>query len=296
MAHPLVSELSAWFTRNGRELPWRLEHPGPWGILVVEVMSQQTPIHRVEPLWTAWMERWPTARDVARASRAEIIRAWGHLGYPRRSLNLQETARIVWQEHGGQVPTDEQGLLELPGIGPYTAAAVLAFGHGRRATVLDTNIRRVLTRTLEGVAAPPAHVRAAERERASALVPEDPPAATLWNAAVMEFGALVCTARAPLCEECPVTSCLWREREYPRNGPERRSQPWQGTIRQLRGAIMAQARNAQEPLTSEEVHARVQAEHSWASHSAIEEALAGLTADALLEAGSAGEATYRLPH
>src|SRR5690625_5738708 len=112
----------------------------------------------------------------------------------------------------------------------------------------------------------------------------------------MEFGALVCTARSPRCVECPVTSCLWREQGYPRNAPARGTQPWHGTIRQLRGAIMAEARNADGALTAEEVHARVHARHAWASASAIEEALAGLTADALLETGATQEATYRLPH
>src|SRR5699024_7862888 len=124
---------------HGRPLPWREQNPGPWGILVVEVMSQQTPIARAVPVWEEWMEKWPTPEDLAAASPAAVIRAWGRMGYPRRALQLRDAAVMVSTDFHGEVPRTEEELLTLPGVGPYTAAAVMAFAHGERAVVLDTN-------------------------------------------------------------------------------------------------------------------------------------------------------------
>jgi len=291
-ASRLVAQVSEWFVANGRPLPWREENPGPWGILVVEVMSQQTPIQRVLPVWQEWMQRWPAPGDLAAAAPAEVIRAWGRMGYPRRALQLQEAARIIDSEYGGKVPAAEADLLDLPGVGPYTAAAVRSFAHGERAVVLDTNIRRVLTRTLDGIALPPTHVRASERARAERLVPREREAAALWNAAVMEFGALVCTARRPACRQCPLTSCAWREAGYPENAPLRRAQPWIGSDRQIRGAIMAQLRESEVDLAQEALISRVRAAHPDAPASQVERALTALIEDSLVEE-SAG--TYHLP-
>ncbi len=295
----LVDEVTQWFAAHGRELPWREEYPDPWGILVVEVMSQQTPIARVTPVWCAWMERWPTPADLAQARPAAVIRAWGRMGYPRRALQLRDAATLITTRFEGRVPATEEELISLPGVGPYTAAAVMAFAHGQRAVVLDTNIRRVLGRTLDGVALPPAHLRASERARAESVVPRDPGPSVLWNAAVMEFGALVCTARAPACQACPVTACAWREAGYPDNAPKRRAQKWEGTDRQLRGAIMAQLRESQSPLPAAEVNARVRQAHPWAGDSRLERALAGLLEDSLIEQQpdhSGAGPSYRLPH
>lgn len=288
----LVTQISEWFAANGRPLPWREENPDPWGILVVEVMSQQTPIQRVLPTWLEWMRRWPAPGDLAAAAPAEVIRAWGRMGYPRRALQLREAAQVIDREYGGDVPAEEADLLDLPGVGPYTAAAVRSFAHGERAVVLDTNIRRVLTRTLDGVALPPAHVRASERDRADAVVPSDREAAALWNAAVMEFGALVCTARRPGCGQCPLTSCAWREAGFPQNAPERRAQSWAGSDRQVRGAIMAELRESARDLAYGELRVRVQAGHPTASDSQVDRALGGLIEDSLVEESSG---IYHLP-
>lgn len=289
---PIVDELVDWFSRHGRALPWREEHPGAWGIFVVEVMSQQTPIQRVEPVWRQWLARWPTPDALASAPAGEVIRAWGRLGYPRRALQLQRAAKVIAREHDGQVPRSEAELLALPGVGPYTAAAVLAFAHGKRSVVLDTNIRRVLTRVLDGVALPPVHVRAEERVRAGRLVPRDEQQSVRWNAAVMEFGALVCTARRPACTACPVSTCAWREAGFPDNAPPRASQPWAGTDRQVRGALLAVLRGAPGEVPGQELAAQVRAAHPEVAPSQLERALQSLLADSLVQQAGSG---FRLP-
>ena len=144
----------AWFAEAGRDLPWRHEGVSSWAILVSEVMLQQTPVIRVLPRWQEWMELWPVPADLADAPTAEVLRRWDRLGYPRRALRLQECARAIVREHGGQVPRGEEALRALPGVGEYTAAAVTAFAHHGRAVVVDTNIRRVLARSRRGRALP----------------------------------------------------------------------------------------------------------------------------------------------
>lgn len=293
----LVGEVSEWFAAHGRPLPWREEFPGPWGILLVEVMSQQTPIARVAPVWQEWLARWPRPADLASATPAEVIRAWGRMGYPRRALQLRQAAALICEEFGGRVPRSETDLLTLPGVGPYTAAAVRAFAFGERAVVLDTNIRRVLTRVLDGVALPRPHLRVSERTRAERLVPIEPERAVAWNAAVMEFGALVCTARAPQCGRCPVSLCQWREAGFPDNAPVRRPQPWAGSDRQLRGVIMAQLREHSGALAHEELLTAVRHRHPGTEASRVEEILAGLITDSLIErtSGTGADRRYRLP-
>lgn len=285
-------QIVTWFRAHGRSLPWRDHSPGPWGMLLVEVMSAQTPIMRVVPVWEEWIKRWPTPADLAAAEPNEVIRAWGRLGYPRRALYLRDAAAKIVNTYGGVVPRGETELLSLPGVGPYTAAAVSAFAYGQRAVVLDTNIRRVLTRIRDGRALPPVHLTKAERERAEQWVPISASAATEWNAAVMEFGALICTAKAPLCEQCPVTQCAWREAGYPQNAPARKAQGWAGTIRQLRGEILALAREAEDGVSRSAVFSHLQAVHSWAQESEVERALGALLADELL---AEEQEHYRLP-
>ncbi|VEI13677.1 HhH-GPD family protein [Trueperella bialowiezensis] len=236
------SVLRAWYEDNARYLPWRHTND-PWAILVCEIMSQQTPVARVEPVWREWMERWPTPRDLAAESPAEVLIAWASMGYPRRALRLQEAAQQI-TNHG--FPTTYEGLLELPGVGQYTAAAVMAFAYTKRSVVLDTNIRRVLARW-HGNALPAPSQTKAEFSRAARFVPHDDAASATWNAAIMEFGALVCQARAPLCEQCPLTAqCEWYQAGRPgdTHAHRRRPQKWEGTNRQARGAIMAQLRQA----------------------------------------------------
>lgn len=250
----LREAVTSWFDDAARDLPWRAADRTPWGVLVSEVMLQQTPVVRVEPVWRAWTARWPTPGDLAAASTADVLRAWGRLGYPRRALRLQDCARAVVEEHGGVVPHDEAALRALPGVGEYTAAAVRAFAFGRRSVVVDTNVRRVLARTVSGTALPAPSYTAAERALAASFVPADDAAAARWAAASMELGALVCTARTPDCGGCPVRDlCAWRAAGHPPDAlaHRRRTQPWAGTDRQVRGRVMALLRASQGPVERE---------------------------------------------
>ena len=160
-----------WYQDHARDLPWRRPGTTPWGVLVSEVMSQQTPVSRVTPAWTAWMARWAGPADLAGAPVAEVLHAWGRLGYPRRALRLRECAAAVVEWYDGVLPADPDALLALPGVGEYTAGAVLAFAYGRRALALDTNVRRVLARAVGGSALPAPSLVRAERDRAAALLP-----------------------------------------------------------------------------------------------------------------------------
>ncbi|WP_070573308.1 A/G-specific adenine glycosylase [Brevibacterium sp. HMSC063G07] len=234
-----------WFARHERPLPWRRPGTSAWGVLVSEVMSQQTPMSRVAPRWTEWMRKWPTPADLASASTADVLLAWDTLGYPRRALRLQECARVIVADHGGQVPNDEDTLLSLPGIGAYTAAAVAGFAFGERTAILDVNIRRVLARAVDGHEHPGSATKA-EAAWARELLPQEPQQSVRWNAGTMELGALVCTSRSPRCEDCPLlSSCAWVLAGKP-SSPERKpkTQAWHGTDRQLRGAIMGLLRTA----------------------------------------------------
>lgn len=242
-----IDAVIGWFARSARRLPWREDDATPWGILVSEIMLQQTPVVRVLPRWTQWMAQWPTPADLAEAPTAEVLRAWDRLGYPRRALRLQECARAIVREHAGQVPGTQEELRALPGIGEYTAAAVAAFAFGRRAAVADTNIRRVLVRTIAGEQRPAPSYTARERAMTHATLPAGTERSVLWNQAVMELGALVCTARSPQCGLCPVRAhCAWDRAgrpEAPADAP-RRTQRFEGTDRQMRGRIMARLRSA----------------------------------------------------
>ena len=272
----LVSALLAWFDDTERPLPWR--RTTPWGVLVSEFMLQQTPVDRVLPVWTDWMERWPTPVDLAGASAGDALRAWGRLGYPRRATRLHASAAQITREHGGRVPDDAEALRALPGVGDYTAAAVLAFAFGRRAVVLDTNVRRVLARAVEGVAQPPAHVTAGERARADLLWPTADGRSARWSAAVMEFGALVCTARTPACDACPIRRhCAWQAAGRPAAATPRRRQPeYVGSDRQARGRLMAVLRGSDGPVPSSALVS------AWPDDVQRDRALAGLLADGLV--------------
>lgn len=274
----LHDTLLRWYAAHSRPLPWREPGCSPWGVLLSEVMSQQTPIARVEPIWREWMERWPTPADLARESPGEVVRAWGRLGYPRRALRLHESATAIVERHHGEVPRDQAELRALPGIGDYTAAAVAAFAFGDRSVVVDTNVRRVEARIVHGLAqAAPALTRA-EVALAEALLPEDDGEASTWNVAVMELGALVCTARAPRCDVCPVSgSCAWLLAGRPAyDGPVRRGQAWQGTDRQVRGAILQTLREQPTAVARPDLaptHDEVQ----------VDRCIAGLIEDGLVE-------------
>src|ERR687894_962974 len=167
---PVGEVVVDWYAGAARDLPWREPGTDPWAVLVSEVMLQQTPVARVEPVGREWMARWPTPSALAAASPAEVIRAWGKLGYPRRALRLRETAVALTERHGGVVPADVAALEALPGIGTYTARAVACFGHGQPQPVVDTNVRRVVARLLHG-RAEAAPARAADLTDIVALGP-----------------------------------------------------------------------------------------------------------------------------
>lgn len=241
----VIEAICAWFDANGRDLPWRRPGTSAWGVLVSEVMSQQTPMSRVIGPWHEWMNRWPTPDDLAEEDSGEAVAAWGRLGYPRRALRLHSCAVAIATEHDGVVPNSYDELVALPGIGDYTASAVVSFAFGGRATVLDTNVRRLIARAESGIANCPTSVTRAERVVADALVPDEDARAAKWAVASMELGALVCTARSPQCEVCPIRdSCRWVIDGKPDNAPARRGQPWKGTDRQCRGVIMDVVRNS----------------------------------------------------
>lgn len=266
-----------WYDEHARELPWRGLDATPWSVMVSELMLQQTPVVRVLPVHAAWLERWPTPADLAAEPTGEAVRMWGRLGYPRRALRLHAAATAIVERHGGEVPSSYDDLIALPGVGDYTASAIASFAFGRRHVVLDTNVRRVLARAVSGVEFPATAVTRAERDVATALLPDDEATAATWAVATMELGALVCTARQPTCDACPVADlCAWRGAGYPAyDGPPRRGQAWAGTDRQCRGRIMALAREA-DSVAAERVEA------AWPDREQRERCLAGLVADGLL--------------
>jgi A/G-specific adenine glycosylase len=196
------AHLLRWFDENGRDLPWRRTRD-PYRILVSEVMLQQTQVDRVIPYYEAFLERFPTAEALAAAPTGEVIRLWKGLGYNRRAVNLQRTARAVVEEHGGTWPRDVASLRKLPGIGPYTAGAVACFAFEQDVPFIDTNMRRVLHRLFFGPDLPVQVATDREiLEIADAVVP--PGRGWAWSQALIEFGALLCTARKPACVVCPL--------------------------------------------------------------------------------------------
>jgi A/G-specific adenine glycosylase len=285
----LHERVNTWFDAAGRDLPWRRDDCSPWGVFLSEVMSQQTPLSRVEPIWREWVERWPTPSRLAAASPGEVVRAWGRLGYPRRALRLHEAATVMVERHGGEVPREHEQLLALPGVGAYTAAAVSCFAFGNPEVVIDTNVRRVLARTLEGKALPHVTLNRAESDLARSAMPADRHGANTWNVAVMELGALVCVARSPRCGECPVADlCAWNVAGRPAyDGPVRRGQAWHGTDRQVRGEILQRLRNAHAPVPLEAL------EDAGDDPAQVMRCLDSLAADGLVE--PLGRRRYRLP-
>jgi A/G-specific adenine glycosylase len=279
-----------WYAHEARDLPWRRQGTSPWGVLVSEVMLQQTPVVRVEPVWRLWMSLWPSPAALAASAPGDAVQAWGRLGYPRRALRLHAAAASMVERHDGNVPDSAAALLALPGVGEYTAAAVSAFAFGQRATVVDTNVRRVLARIVDGTAQAAPSLTRTEMNLATALLPDGAEAARTWSAAVMEVGAVVCSARSPRCPDCPVRDlCAWQRAGRPAyEGPVRRSQSWHGTDRQCRGAILAALRATTGPVTADAVGA------AWPTDDAQRDrCLESLVADRLVEPLSGNR--FRLP-
>lgn len=283
LARPLI----AWYATAARDLPWRRDGFGAWGTLVSEFMLQQTPVARVVPQLRAWLERWPTPADLAADSPAEAVRQWANLGYPRRALWLHRAAVQIRDRHDGVVPRDVAELLALTGIGDYTARAVAVFAYGDRHPVVDTNTRRVLARAVDGRSQPGPPARG-DLEAMARILPADREAAAVVNAAAMELGALVCTARAPRCEACPLSErCAWRAAGFPDTGDTRRRQAaYEGSDRQARGAVLRMLRDAGAPVALEAVIP------TWPDPLQRDRAIDSLIADGLAEAS---DGTLRLP-
>ncbi|WP_431804285.1 A/G-specific adenine glycosylase [Microbacterium sp. bgisy203] len=284
----LATPLIAWYRDNARVLPWRAPGFGAWGVLVSEFMLQQTPVARVIPHLEAWLERWPTPTDLAADAPAEAVRQWANLGYPRRALWLHRAAVEIRDRHDGVVPRDVEALLALTGIGDYTARAVAVFAYGDRHPVVDTNTRRVIARAVAGRAqpGPPAKRDLADMD---ALLPGDDRDAAVLNAAIMELGAVVCTARAPRCDACPIAyTCRWRAAGYPDTGDERRRQArYEGSDRQARGAILRVLRESASHAVAQDAVVP-----DWPDAAQRDRAIDSLIADGLIEAV---EGSLRLP-
>lgn len=260
----------SWYGAVRRDLPWR-RTTDPYRILVSEVMLQQTQVARVVPYYEAFLERFADEVALGAAPTADVLRLWSGLGYNRRALALQACARAVARDGW---PRDAAGLMALPGIGPYTAAAVASFAFGEQVAAVDTNVRRVIERVDRAHrTARPLAARAAE------LLPAG--RAADWNQAMMELGATVCTARAPDCDACPVAGCRSRGRPLP-PPPVRRArgaQRFEETDRFVRGRIVAAL------AAGEELPRGIAAER-------VDRALAGLARDGLVVRDGAG---VRLP-
>ena len=277
-------EITNWFKKNQRDLPWR--KTDAWGVLVSEIMLQQTPVARVLPVYTEWMKRWPTPRDMAKASGGDVITAWGRLGYPRRALRLLECAKVISSDYNNRIPETEMELRKLPGIGEYTAAAIVAFAFEERSLVLDINIRRLFARAIDGVEVPTSSINKSERKDRAALIPARNP--HLWAAATMELGALICTAAKPKCELCPIANqCRWRSLDYPKSDAPKRTQSWNGTDRQCRGVIV-QALRENKTVSKKELS------KLWSLQPQFEKALVSLEKDGLIT--SPKKSYYSLPH
>ncbi|MDK4327934.1 HhH-GPD family protein [Corynebacterium pseudodiphtheriticum] len=289
-ATALLPELRNWFAEHGRDLPWRAPETTAWGVLVSEVMSQQTPVARVAPQWLEWLERWPTPQDFAAASQADVLRAWGRLGYPRRALRLWECAQAIVERHNGVVPRDVDELLALPGIGDYTARAVACFAFGVNVPVVDTNVRRVYARAWSGQFLAPQPAKRQLAQVGELLADGRGPQTSV---ALMELGALVCTARSPQCSVCPLRAgCAWVRAGSPAPSEsemaaqKKRVQKFAGTDRQVRGKIMAVLREASAPVPKPEI------DLVWPKDDQRERALRSLLADGLVrEVARGGEFT-----
>jgi A/G-specific adenine glycosylase len=296
------ARLLEWYRVQGRDLPWRRTRD-PYAILVAEVMLQQTQVDRVIPKWQAWLAQFPTLRDLAAASRADVIRAWQGLGYNLRAVRLHEIARAATARYDGRLPADLDALLGLPGIGRYTAGAIASFAFEQPVAMVDTNIRRVLGRVFWGTPpAAPSELAAREVQAlADAVLPQAGPTAYAWNQALMDLGATVCRAQQPLCLICPLMGACRAQAGLPLlqhdGGPARTARPrpkqppFEQTDRYLRGRIVDAVR-ALEPgqvLSRDHLAARLPA-HAPAR---LDRLLGALAADGLI--GLAPDGSIHLP-
>jgi A/G-specific adenine glycosylase len=232
----LRAAVLAWYRPRPHDYPWRTSHPDPYAVLVSEVMLQQTQAARVAPAYRAFLERFPDVRALASAARAELLRAWGGLGYPRRALALREAARAIVRDHDGRVPADVPALRALPGVGPYTAAAVASIAFGLPVAAVDTNVRRITARVVHGADPDGIPARLLQADADTMVDPVEPGE---WNQALMDLGRFVCRP-APRCAECPLAGdCRFAlEGGVPRLAG-RRQPAFEGSERQARGRVLA---------------------------------------------------------
>ena len=292
MSSVVVRRVLAWYADARRPLPWREPGTTPWGVLVSEFMCQQTQVERVAPIWSEWLARWPRPSALAAAPASEAIRAWGRLGYPRRARWLHGAADAIAREWDDEVPASTDALLALPGVGEYTTAAVQAFAFGLPSVVLDTNVRRVITRSIDGQAIQRPTLTNAEREQARALVETAdtaPGRAAQWSQAVMELGALVCTSRSPDCAQCPIArQCAWQRAGAPAaEWTPRKQAAFHGSDRQARGRVLALLREAAHPVPASAI------EDAIDDLAQCERAINGLIADGLVVRTAVGD--FALP-
>lgn len=241
----MQTRLLSWWEVAGRDLPWRRTRD-PWAVLVSETMLQQTQVPRVEARFPAFLEQFPTPLACAAAPAGDVVRAWAGLGYNSRALRLHQCAQAVAERHGGVLPGDLDALLALPGVGPYTARAVLVFAFERDIGLVDTNAGRFLARAGAGRALG----RREAQEVADALVP--PGRGWAWGQAVFDLGALVCVRRSPRCGECPIAAhCAWARAGFPAPDPVVGSagisggqSRFEGSDRQGRGRLVDALRRA----------------------------------------------------
>jgi len=285
---PYAPAILRWYSDHARDLPWRRLEATPWSIMVSEFMLQQTPVSRVLPAHAAWLARWPMPAALADASPADAVRQWDRLGYPRRAVRLHESAQLIVSRHGGQVPASVEELRALPGVGSYTAAAIASFAFGQRHAVLDTNVRRVLTRLVTGEGLPRAAPTVAEVRLAESLLPQDARQAAQWSVGVMELGALVCTATRPRCADCPFAGeCAWLRRGCPPPAARRGQAAYHGSDRQCRGHLLAVLRAATAPVPADTVAA------AWHDSAQRARALAALVKDGIIV--QCGDGSFALP-
>lgn len=278
---PIVRRLTErvldWAADVRQDLPWRATRD-PWAVLVSELMLQQTQVARVVPKYAAFLARFPTPTACADAAVGDIVTAWAGLGYNRRAVHLHRTAVCVRDDHDGVLPVTLEGLLALPGIGPYTARAVLAFAHERDVGVVDTNAGRVLARAVAGRRLAPTEAQ----RTADAVVP--PGRGWAWNQAILDLGAVVCTKRSPRCGDCPVEDlCAWRTGDP--TGPDpavdsaavsRPQSTFEGSDRQGRGRLVEALRAGGVPRSD------VPAVVGWDDTDRVRRVVDGLVDDGLV--------------
>ena len=273
-----------WYRPRRQAYAWRRGRRNAYRTLVSEVMLQQTQAARVEPSFEAFVARFPRVDALAAASRADVLRAWSGLGYNRRAVALHEAARTIVREHRGRVPNDMGALIRLPGVGPYTASAVVSIGYGASVAALDGNVRRVVARAVRG--AEPDEVDAADLA-SDAQAWLDPTAPGDWNQAIMDIGRLHCRP-APRCEDCPLAPrCRFRGAGRAGRPSGRRQSRFEGSPRQVRGAVVRELRSVRS------ASAEALAERTGHTLAAVATATTVLTTEGIIERTRSGR--FRLP-